>query len=63
MKEKWTKEVYKEFIRDIQDGLDEDDNIRHISSDLLDTIEGLEKYIIEELNELNPLERLMKDLY
>lgn len=62
MKEKWTKEVYKEFIRDIQDGLDEDDNIRHISSDLLDTIEGLEKYIIEELNELNPLERLMKDL-
>ena len=62
MKEKWTKEVYKEFIRDIQDGLDEDDNIRHIWSDLLDTIEGLEKYIIEELNELNPLERLMKDL-
>ena len=63
MKGKGTKEVYKEFIRDIQDGLDEDDNIRHISSDLLDTIEGLEKYIIEELNELNPLERLMKDLY
>lgn len=63
MKEKWTKEVYKEFIRDIQDGLDEDDNIRHISSDLLDTMDGLEKYIIEELNELNPLERLMKDLY
>lgn len=62
MKEKWTKEVYKEFIRDIQDGLDEDDNIRHISSDLLDTMDGLEKYIIEELNELNPLERLMKDL-
>lgn len=63
MKEKWTREVYREFIRDIQDSLDEDDNIRHISSDLLDTMDGLKKYIIEELNELNPLERLMKDLY
>jgi hypothetical protein len=55
-------ERYKNFIREIQDDLDEDDRLSDTARDLLCTKEGLEQYIKEELGESNPINRLMNDL-
>jgi hypothetical protein len=60
--EQWTNERYKNFIREIQDDLDEDDRLSDTARDLLCTKEGLEQYIKEELGESNPINRLMNDL-
>lgn len=59
----WNRAKYNQLLDDIQSSLDEDEDcLREIARDLLQGEEGLEQYIREELEDPNPLRRLINDL-
>ena len=57
-------EEYRKIDREIQDSLDEDDSVRCIARDLIsENVDGVRDFLVDVLEEENPVEKLLYDLY
>ena len=58
-----TLEQYRDFIKEIQNSLDEDDSVFQIARDILSNNKEVKEFLENILCENNPINRLMNDLY
>lgn len=58
-----TYEDYRKFIREIQDTLEEDDCVRDIAKCIIEDNSEVRDFLVNTLNESDPIRRLENDLY
>lgn len=58
-----TYEDYRKFIREVQDTLEDDDCVRDIAQCIIEDNNEVRDFLVNILNEFDPVRRLENDLY